>query len=255
MLLRALVLKTIMASLIALLGAMPALADSHVLTGEVTYRERIALPPDATLTVKLVHLPRRDEAPVITAQARIVGPGQVPLAFVLRFDREAVLAGQDYAVIAEIAAQDRVWFANQPLPLDPLAASGPLSIMVNFVDTPAQPTQSAAPHSPIIGVIWRLRTLEGKRVDSHKAPTLSIASDLRAGGSGGCNNYFTEAMIVGDQLSLGPVAATRMLCTPQIMDREQAFFAALERTAGFAMVGRRLMLRDAQGKTLATLQR
>src|SRR5690606_1054121 len=45
-------------ALLALLGVSAAsAADSLILTGEVTYRERIALPPDARLRMTLVRLP------------------------------------------------------------------------------------------------------------------------------------------------------------------------------------------------------
>ncbi|OYX00024.1 MAG: hypothetical protein B7Z15_20620, partial [Rhizobiales bacterium 32-66-8] len=56
--------------LLALLTAATAAgADDLTFTGEVTYRERIALPPDAELWVTLVSMP--GARPVVSAAAEV----------------------------------------------------------------------------------------------------------------------------------------------------------------------------------------
>ena len=70
----------------ALFLASAALAqDARTLTGEVTYRDRMALAPDATL---LVEITGPDRSPL--AEARLPAEGrQVPLAFAVELPRDA----------------------------------------------------------------------------------------------------------------------------------------------------------------------
>ena len=57
------------------------------LSGTVAYRERIALPPDAVLTVRLLDVSRADAASVTLGETRVETDGrQVPLPFTVRYD-------------------------------------------------------------------------------------------------------------------------------------------------------------------------
>ena len=59
-------------------------------TGSVTYRERIALPPSAVVTVKLVDVSLADAPSVLIAEQVIRTEGrQVPFEFALDYDRIA----------------------------------------------------------------------------------------------------------------------------------------------------------------------
>ena len=60
-------------------------AGQTTLSGEVTYRERIALPENGTLRILLVDLAAPDQ-PRVQAEGAIASPGQVPLSFNLTFD-------------------------------------------------------------------------------------------------------------------------------------------------------------------------
>ena len=69
------------AVLAAALAASPALATQVQLPGEVTYRERIALPDAAVLSIELIDLALPDR-PRLSVSAP-TGAGQVPLGFPL----------------------------------------------------------------------------------------------------------------------------------------------------------------------------
>lgn len=131
-------LRGLTAVLLFGLTALPASAGT--LTGEVTYRERIALPPGASLRIKLVDMTASGTPVRVEATATIGSPGQVPLAFTLSFDDRAVVAGNDHALVAEISAGVELWFRNSaPYPIDPLAPVPPITIITNFVGRIAQP--------------------------------------------------------------------------------------------------------------------
>ena len=66
--------------------------------------------------------------------------------------------------------------------------------------------------------------------------------DGRINGSAGCNNYFADATIASNSLSLGPIGSTRMACPDPIMRQEADFLAALEAVTGFTVSGEQLTL-------------
>jgi putative lipoprotein len=84
-------------------------ANQSVLTGTVTYRERIALPPQAVLYVQLVDV-TQDLPPVIIAEQRIDDPGQPPMAFELPYDPARIEPTHAYEVMARIEVEDEIIF-------------------------------------------------------------------------------------------------------------------------------------------------
>ena len=77
-----------------LLGAlfMPGIpaAEEVTITGEVIYRERIALPPNAVLTVELADVSLADAPAAVIAKQKIDPAGQVPIKFEIEVDPAVV---------------------------------------------------------------------------------------------------------------------------------------------------------------------
>jgi len=83
-----------------------------VVTGTVTYREKIALTPEATVTVQLVDVSRAD-APAITIGEQVIeNPGQVPISFEIEYDPSAIDQRFTYAVQVRIMEGDKLAFIN-----------------------------------------------------------------------------------------------------------------------------------------------
>lgn len=75
----------------------------EVMTGTVSYRERMALPPDALVEIQLSDVSRQDVAATVVAQTVVSPAGrQVPLPFELRYDPARIEPGHSYAVRATI---------------------------------------------------------------------------------------------------------------------------------------------------------
>jgi heat shock protein HslJ len=90
--------------------------------------------------------------------------------------------------------------------------------------------------------------------------TALFAEDGSLTGSAGCNNYTSSYQLDdpnadGGSISIGPAATTRMMCAePEgIMDQEQAYLAALQSAATYAIEGDQFELRDAAGTRMVTL--
>ncbi len=90
-------------------------ATSQV-TGSVTYRERIALPPTAVITVRLVDVSRADAPSVLISEQVIRTEGrQVPFEFALAYDASRILSSHTYAVQARIEDGGRLLFISDTM--------------------------------------------------------------------------------------------------------------------------------------------
>ena len=86
--------------------------DSSV-SGTVTYRERLALTPGATLVVELRDVSHVDVPAPLIARQTISGPGQVPIKFKVGYNRSDISSRNRYAIIAKIVESDgRLAFIN-----------------------------------------------------------------------------------------------------------------------------------------------
>ena len=102
----------VLASLVACGAALSATTQQTLLTGTISYRERIALPPTAAIEVRLEDVSRADVAPPIVARTRIVNPGSIPVRFNLDIDMSTLNPRGRYAVRATIVDGTTVLFAS-----------------------------------------------------------------------------------------------------------------------------------------------
>jgi len=112
---------------------------------------------------------------------------------------------------------------------------------------------------PLIGTTWRLTSYNNGKgglvsVWGGTEITAVFGEDGGLTGSAGCNNYTTSYEVAGDQITIGPVATTRMMCAePEgIMEQESAYLAALESATAYQIQGDRLEMRGAGGVRVLT---
>ena len=90
----------------------PPQGDARV-GGSVSYRERIALTPGATLTVQLRDTSLMDVASELIAEQVIHDPGQVPISFEIAYESARIDPGNTYSISARIDEADgRLAFIN-----------------------------------------------------------------------------------------------------------------------------------------------
>ena len=129
--------KLTLLALTALLGACQSMqpAAKTSLDGEVFYLQRIALPPNAVLSVSLQDVSLADAPAVILDEQKGPIKGQVPLPFHLSYDPVQVNPGHRYSVSARIEADGKLLFITTDHHAVQLDGSDPqpLKIRVNAV--------------------------------------------------------------------------------------------------------------------------
>ena len=87
--------------------------------------------------------------------------------------------------------------------------------------------------------------VEGSRI------TATFAEGGKLSGSAGCNDYTGTYTLGAGELKITDVSATELACEipAGVMEQEQAFLAALPRTAGYTLEGRSLTLLTEEGRS------
>lgn len=111
-------------------GEVPAARAT--LTGTASYRQRIALPDDAVLNVKISDVSLADAPSVTIAETEINTAGrQVPIAFSLDYDPTKIIARRIYAVSARItdSSGKLLWITDTRVDLPPLGSPAHLTLV------------------------------------------------------------------------------------------------------------------------------
>lgn len=251
-----------LAGLMAVMMAGSALADGLVLTGDIAYRERIALPDTAVALVQLVDVSLAD-APARVISAQTISPaGQVPIGFALPFEASDIQSGHRYAVQARIEVEGELWFINDThIGVEPLTHTGALSIplvhaaahdVAPIVEDDAD-TEAATP-SPLAGSEWLLAEIGGAAAAQGVETTLIFGEAGSLGGNGGCNSYGGSVAFTAEAgIEISEVFSTMMACPEPQMGQEAAFFEAIMASARYSIEGDVLTLWDEDGTALVTL--
>lgn len=116
-------------------GRSPAQFPPEV-SGTVTYRERVALPPGAGLRVTLYENRGATAAPTFIAEQTIPKPGPVPIRFRVAFPPSVIDARAGYSLVARIEVEGSTVFANErPVPV--LTLGNPAAVEILVARVPA----------------------------------------------------------------------------------------------------------------------
>jgi len=128
-----------------LVQAAPVAAQ---LKGTATYRERIALTPDAVFEAMLEDVSKADAPAVVVGFVRIDKPGQVPIRFEIPFDPARIDQSHSYSLRARIVVGQRLLFTtDQAYPVLTRGHGNEVEMMLRMVaaSKPASKSTQAAP--------------------------------------------------------------------------------------------------------------
>lgn len=131
-----------------------------------------------------------------------------------------------------------------------------LFLRASALDALGEPGAGACPQVALQDTYWVLKKLGKELIEPEKgkrAVHIIFGEDRKVSGLAGCNRFSSAYTRRKDDLALGPVAATRMMC-PDRADIENALFLVLDRTERFAIEGQTLLLMTEDGKVLAEFE-
>ncbi len=226
------------AVILALLGSE---IRAETVSGTATYRERIAVPQDATLYVEVQDISRAD-APAVTLAAQRYALTAVPAAFELQVDDALIRDGMTYAVSGSIYRGDQLLFTTDTVhPVLTNGAGDTTDLVLVQVSGDSATT--------LEDTNWTAIGMYGEIVDAERPPQLSFTQAGAFNGFGGCNRFMGQADLTGETLEFPDnMAATLMACPPELEQIEDQFFAALQSVTTYAVAGDSLVLLDASGE-------
>lgn len=189
----------------------------------MTYRQRIAMPPDA-----------------------------VPIAFSLKVPNAAIDPRFSYAVRATITVGGKLRFTTtRSYPVLTRGAPNQIDLMLDAVpSTQAETTTStmeAAPMANLKDTYWKLAELDGARIvmasPQKREVRITLASEgSRVIGFSGCNQFTGGYTQDGNTLRFTQMAGTQTACVPPVMELESQVLKMLTATTGYRIEGEQLTL-------------
>jgi putative lipoprotein len=121
-------------------AAQPAAASSLIdITGRVTTLARIALPPDATLTIRVEDTGRPGKPLTLAEQSYALNGAQVPIPFAASVDRDLIGKKSRLIVVARIEAGRKLLFAgNKAYPVAPNEAPASFELVLKPANRPVR---------------------------------------------------------------------------------------------------------------------
>ena len=130
--------------------------DSLTVSGDASYLQRIAMPPEAVLTVQLQDVSRADARAIVLAESRqVFGNRQVPLAYSVTVMRSAINPGLHYVVRASISVDGQIKFSTtRQYPVLTRGAPGKVNLLLSAVSEAGKPNiPSTFTSEPLPGVV------------------------------------------------------------------------------------------------------
>lgn len=219
-----------------------ARAQQQTIAGTAGYRERMALPDDAVLTVRLVGIVGGDAEGATIAEQVVSPAGQVPIAFELAFDPADIPDGAGSGLTASIATGERILFDTGASVPVTLPAAEPIELVL------ARAEERADAQPAISGIEWMVAEIEGVDALAGVQPTLLLAEGGGAVGHSGCNRFFASVSIDGANIAFSDIGSTFIACEDAVTAVESAYFEALRRIVRYELAGPALVLIDADGR-------
>ncbi|MCC1491343.1 META domain-containing protein [Cognatishimia sp. F0-27] len=231
---------------LASLGAPDiAHAENASLDISVSYRERIALPPDAQLHVALLDMSKAGAA-ARQISAQRFAMISVPMSVTLPYDPAILTQDADYAVVAAIWSEDRMIYRSTGWH-DPFDAD---EIRIT-VETVAQDATDAAFGQRLSGIAWTVVAIGETPWNTDDPATLAINDDGTFSLYGGCNRFTGRLLPSVSGIAFPSAMAGTMMACPDAVDAlEREVLTSLAEATDYMRYGSELFLTDAAGRPL-----
>jgi uncharacterized lipoprotein YbaY/heat shock protein HslJ/uncharacterized lipoprotein NlpE involved in copper resistance len=130
----------------------PAPAASQKIIGSATYRERIALTPDAVFEATLEDVSLADALAKVIARVRLEDPGQVPIDFEIAYDPQRIDPRGTYVVRASIRDSGGLRFTStQGYPVLTQGHGGKVAVSMRATSKDGETRERVSRPVPVLG--------------------------------------------------------------------------------------------------------
>jgi len=238
---------------IALLSFVSSgVAETMHLETTVTYRERIALPPDAILEVELLDTSRAD-APSIRMSSQRFKLAGVPRTVEIGYDTTLIDERFTYTVAAKIISDGRVLFRSTTS--TPVLTHGAPKAAELVLEMMPQQNPINDGDKSIFGTVWVVYEISGRVLDAEDPPTLSIDQSGNFGLYGGCNRFSGTLAANDGVVSMPKAFAGTMMACPEAREQlERDTLEALATTTNYRRSSSNLTFTNDVGVTVLQLR-
>lgn len=231
-----------------------------IISGQATYRERILLPPEAKLTVKLLDISIADTKALKVSEYTQTINSSPPFSFDLTYDANLIATNKRYSLQARITINDKLLMITDTA-LNPFKQDSAivlqLKAVTHYADLNQTKTTPSSTSIPLQGE-WQLASFQEQnftRSENSTIPFLAFNTETqRVNGFSGCNHFNGRYQSDKHTLNFSPFAMTRKLCSKQ-MSTEMLFMQSLEKTVYYKKEKEVLLLLDNKKSTLATFKK
>jgi putative lipoprotein len=225
-----------------------------MITGTVSYLQRMALAPDALIAVSLHDVTPADAPAKLIVEQRFPAAGrQVPIPFRLPYESASIDPTHRYTLRATITTRGKLTFSTTSVyPVLTAGAPRTVDLVLQAVAGSARPTASAAARlgglATLDKVYWKLTELGGAPISAaggkREAHLIFRATNHHVAGTSGCNRLFGTFETGPDQaLKLKLSGMTMMACPEPLMTQEKNLLEALGGVTNYRLDGEKLELR------------
>lgn len=151
------------------------------ITGTATFRERMALPPNAVLEATLEDVSRADAPAEVLASTRKESPGNPPFTFSIEYDPSRIEPSHQYAVRAQVLVDgQRIFVTDARHPVLTAGHPATVDIVMKRASSGAPAAATAAADQPTVGRRQGLYTYmadAGMFVDCATGERLPVAQE------------------------------------------------------------------------------
>ena len=227
-----------------------------IVSGSATYLQRIAMPPEAMLVVRIEDVSRPDAPATMLAETReLFGERQVPIKFSLQIPNAAIDPRSSYAVRATIAVDGKLRFTTaRSYAVLTRGAANNVDMVLEAVQPDAARADTPAPFgrekvtAGLTNTYWKLTELDAAKVvmatTQARETRITLGTGSRLTGFGGCNQLVGAYELDGSALRFKQMAGTQMACASPIMALEGKLLKVLGATTSYRIEGQVLTLLD-----------
>lgn len=222
-------------------SAQPTAAQPSI-SGTIVYRERMALPPDAVIEVKLQDVSGTNgTANTIAESVFATGGKQVPISFQLSYKPSDINPAHTYKVQANVRVNGKLMFTSV-IPYLVITQGAPSQVALLLERAPEKPAQASG--RKLTGTNWLLVQVNGKAAIVLEGSEAHLFLEKKGmfSGSTGCNQMTGNFIASEGALQFTPGGMTMKMCAQPLMEQEQALVAALKATTNYKIDGDALEL-------------